>query len=328
MNNSFPVEYSTLSSQHLLTLITSCYKLNSSSSISYIKRGFNDTYLIAGNKQSYILRVYKHKWKNIENVKAEVKLLNYLHENGVNVSHPIADYQQQFIQTINAPEGLRYAVLFTFAEGQQIKKLTTEQSFLLGKETGNMHRLTLNKNFGETAFNYSFETQLNNALTILKPLLANYTEQYAYLLFLKEELLKSWKNCNEKEIGYGICHGDLQAENFHINSNNDFTFFDFDFSGNGCLIYDIGVFIWYDHKNKPKEIIQSFLNGYQIQRTLTKSEMQLLPYFSTLRALFQLSLFCSISNGSSLPLWPIEQAASFVWKIKKWQEAVKSTTLP
>jgi len=320
MNNYFPVEYSTLSSQHLLQLVTSHYNIHHEASICYIKRGFNDTYLITDNNQKYILRVYKHCWKTLANIQAEVKLLTHLQKNGVAVSNPIADNHQEYIQTINAPEGIRYAVLFTFAQGSSVKKLTTHQAFLLGEQTGKMHRLTQNNYFGETAFSYDFEMQFNNALTTLQPLLREYTQQYDYLLSLKEDFLNVWKNTNTKEIGQGICHGDLQAENFHITSTNEITFFDFDFSGTGPLIYDIGVFVWYDHKNKPQEIIRSFLDGYQTQRTLTETEIKLIPYFSTLRALFQLNLFCGISNGNALPLWPIDQAASFVWKIKKWQE--------
>jgi Ser/Thr protein kinase RdoA (MazF antagonist) len=321
MNPFFPVEYSTLSGSHLLQLIKLQYNFPSGTSISYIKRGFNDTYLINDNNHKYILRVYKHGWKNLAQIETEIKLLIHLHENGVSVSHSISDKQLQFIQTIIAPEGERYAVLFSFADGQQLKKLNSEQAFLLGKQTGKIHRLTQNNYFGETAFVYDFKTQFNNVINTLQPLLTEYTEQYEYLLSLQEIFLTVWKNSNEKEIAQGVCHGDLQAENFHINADNEITFFDFDFLGTGCLIYDIGVFSWYDHKNKPKEIMDSFLKGYQTERILTETETQLLPYFSTLRALFQLNLFCSISNGSSLPLWPTEQAASFVWKIKKWQEA-------
>jgi Ser/Thr protein kinase RdoA (MazF antagonist) len=323
MNNYFPVEYSTLSSKHLLQLVTSQYNVGLNTSICFIKRGFNDTYIINDCGTKYILRVYKHQWKSVANIEAELNLLYHLHTNGVKVSYPIADKQQQLIQPIHAPEGLKYAVLFSFAEGSQLKKLSTEQAFLLGAQTGKLHRFTINKNFGATAFTYTVEAQLTNALKVLQPLLTGYSEQYQYLLSLKEKLLTVWQNSKEQEIAQGICHGDLQAENFHITSGNELTFFDFDFSGTGCLIYDIGVFIWYDHKNKPKEIIDSFLKGYQTERKLTETEIQLIPYFSTLRALFQLSLFCSLSNGSSLPLWPIDQAASFVWKIKKWEEMRK-----
>ena len=123
---------------------------------------------------------------------------------------------------------------------------------------------------------------------------------------------------DKTQLALGICHGDLQAENFHLTKNNQFTFFDFDFFGEGYLIYDIGVFIWYDHKNKPKEIVDAFLKGYQTQRKLTETEIKLLPYFSTLRALFQMTLYCNISDGKQLPLWPAQQVADFIKKVEKW----------
>ncbi len=337
----FPVEYSSLSSKALLQLFLSNYTINSDSSITYLKRGFNDTYLISGsesfengelslkgieerernvNKQKFILRVYKHNWRTIESIETELKLLNYLKENNVSVSFPVKDKQAKFIQTIAAPEGLRYAVLFTFAEGQQVRKLSLGQSFLLGVETGKIHSLTRNKSLGITAQNYDIETQFNNTLIVLKPILVCHQEQLDYLLQLKNDFIKLFSSIDKKELRTGICHGDLQAENFHITADNQFTFFDFDFFGKGCLTYDIGVFMWYDHKNKTPEIIDAFLKGYQTEATLSLTEIKLIPYFSILRALFQMTLYCTISNGENLPLWPTQQVADFIKKINKWYE--------
>jgi len=47
----------------------------------------------------------------------------------------------------------------------------------------------------------------------------------------------------------------------------------------------------------------------------------LLPYFSTLRALFQMTLYCQISDGKQLPLWPAQQVADFIKKVEKWMTA-------
>lgn len=127
-----------------------------------------------------------------------------------------------------------------------------------------------------------------------------------------------FSDINKEEAAIGICHGDLQAENFYVTHDNQFTFFDFDFFGSGYLAYDIGVFIWYDHKNKPPEIVNSFLKGYETQRKLSPTEKKLLPYFSTLRALFQMGLYCTISDGQALPSWPAQQVADFIHKVKKW----------
>ena len=333
----FPVEYSSLSAKALLQLLVANYNISADSSITFLKRGFNDTYLIEhspGLKSSkaagleekgidhkkFILRVYKHKWRCIESIETELKLLNFLRKNKVSVSFPIEDKCSKSIQTIQAPEGIRYAVLFSFAEGSKIRKLSAEQSYLLGAETGKIHSLTKNRSIGTTAQNYDIETQFDITLTTLKPLLINHIEQYNYLLELKDDFIKMFKSIDRKELRTGVCHGDLQAENFHITEDNEFTFFDFDFFGTGYLAYDIGVFMWYDHKNKTPEIINAFLKGYQTQEKLTATELKLLPYFSTLRALFQMTIYCKISDGSQLPIWPAQQIADFIKKVNKWQE--------
>ncbi|MES2141090.1 MAG: phosphotransferase [Bacteroidota bacterium] len=335
----FPVEYSSLSSKALLESVVINYDIDINSSITFLKRGFNDTYLISGNallnsdayslnkneeksngEKKYILRVYKYNWRSLESIETEIKLLNHLKDNTVSVSYPIKDRQAKFIQTIQAPEGIRYAALFSFAEGVLLRKLSAEQSFLLGAETGKIHSLTKERAFGPTAHNYDIETQFENTLRILKPVLINHTEQYNYLVQLKSDFINMFNSIDKSELRTGICHGDLQAENFHITLDDQFTFFDFDFFGIGYLAYDIGVFMWYDHKNKTPEIINAFLKGYQTQEKLSPAELQLIPYFSTLRALFQMTLFCKTNDGKQLPLWPAQQVADFVKKVNKWQE--------
>jgi Ser/Thr protein kinase RdoA (MazF antagonist) len=314
----FPVEYSSLSVKALLQLVVDVYSIHPASTITFLKRGFNDTYLIATDKNKFILRVYKNNWRSSKSIKNEIELLNYLHKNDVSVSSAVIDRSGNYIQTLHAPEGLRYAVLFTYAKGERVRKLSPEQAFSLGIETGRIHSLTENKMYDGVAFSYGITEQFNTTINTVKPLLVNYPEQLAYLVKLKEEFENTFLTIDTSELATGICHGDLQAENFHISSNNTITFFDFDFFGSGYLVYDIGVFIWYDHKNKPKEIIHQFLKGYQTERKLTTTELQLLHWFSTLRALFQMTLYCKISDGKQLPLWPAEEVAAFIGKVEKW----------
>ena len=314
----FPAAYSTLSVKALMLLITENYAVGSEAYICYIKRGFNDSYLIKTKTEKFILRVYKHNWRSFESIETELKLLNYLKENSISVSFPIADKQENFIQTLNAPEGTRYAALFSFAEGEVIRKLTIEQAYVLGTETGRIHALTQNRSFGATAQEYNIESQFSVALITLKPILINYPNEYNSLIQLKNNFVDLFKNIDKKELSIGICHGDLQSENFHITEADQFTFFDFDFFGNGYLTYDIGVFMWYDHKNKGPKIMEAFLKGYQTQQKLNSTEIKLIPYFSTLRAVFQMTMYCTISNGSELPIWPAGQVADFIKKINKW----------
>ena len=316
---TFPVEYSSLSTNALLELLVQHYAISKETSITFLKRGFNDTYLIKSGIDKFILRVYKHNWRSLASIETELRMLSYLRENNISVSYVIPDKNKKSIQSIDAPEGIRYVVLFSYAEGAQVRKLSVEQANLLGVEIGKMHLLTQNKSFGATAQNYDIDNQFEITLATLKPILINYMDEYEYLVRLKNEFECIFNSVSKKQITSGICHGDLQAENFYFNNNEQLTFFDFDFFGAGFLVYDIGVFVWYDHKNKPKNIIHSFLNGYQSQRKLTEIELKLIPYFSTLRALFQMTLYCKISDGKQLPIWPSHEVANFVKKIERWQ---------
>ncbi|MFL5762762.1 MAG: phosphotransferase enzyme family protein [Bacteroidia bacterium] len=315
----FPVSYSTLSADALLQLVIEKYGLSSQSSITFLKRGFNDTYRIDSGNEKFIFRVYKHNWRSHESIKTELQLIEYLRSNGIAISYALPGDTASLIQEIDAPEGTRYAVLFSYAEGTLIRKLNKEQSFQFGAETAKMHVLTTGKNFGETARDYSIEAQFEKTLGILKPVLKDHEDAFDYLAELQNEFLDQFGKINKNELIQGICHGDLQSENVHI-SGDQFTFFDLDFFGKGSLVYDIGVFCWYDHKNKPKEIIDAFIAGYQSRRALTDTELQLIPWFSTLRALFQMTLYCEISDGKQLSLWPAQQVAEFIKKVEKWHK--------
>lgn len=319
----FPIAYSTLAADALLKLIQSQYsEVKSGYTIRFLKRGFNDTYVLESSKKGshrYILRVFKHQWRNLESIETEVNLLQHL-DSTVSVSLPIADDNGHYIQSIQAPEGVRYAVLFTFAEGVLVRKLDVQQAYLLGVEVGKLHAKTANLNLGVTAQNYDITHQFNKTLTNLKPILAAHPEQYDYLLKLKTLFEAKFNSIDKTQVATGICHGDLQAENFHVDANNTYTFFDFDFFGTGYLAYDIGVFMWYDHKNKTPQIMNSFFNGYKTQRALTDTELALIPYFGTLRALFQMTLYCNLSDGIQQPIWPAEQVAAFVNKAWQWQQ--------
>jgi Ser/Thr protein kinase RdoA (MazF antagonist) len=314
----FPIEYSSLSTTALLKLCINNYNLGEHASITFLKRGFNDTYLISSASSKNILRVYKHNWRSLESIKSEIELLIHLSKQHVSVAYPIIDKLHNSIQIINAPEGVRYAVLFSYAEGVSVKKITSEQAYLLGAETGKIHQLMQSSTINCTAHDYDVSNQFELLLSTLKPILINHPLEYNLLLQLRDKFMTVFEAVDKKQLQVGICHGDLQAENFHITPENKFTFFDFDFFGKGYLAYDIGVFAWYDHKNKPSEIINAFIQGYKTQHTISDVEIKLLQWFSALRALFQKRLFCEISDGKQLPLWPAQQVAEFLHKVEKW----------
>src|SRR5438067_1136534 len=114
---NFPVTQSTLSAVHLCELLQDRYSLSSETSCKLFRTGMNHLYMVADGDNRHVFRVYTFNWHTRNEVSEEIRLLNHLKENGIPISYPIPDSAGHFIQDIKAPEGIRYAVLFSFAKG-------------------------------------------------------------------------------------------------------------------------------------------------------------------------------------------------------------------
>src|SRR5690606_13968317 len=108
------------------------------------RTGMNHTYFISNGVKKMVVRVYCHNWRSKIEIQEELKLLNLLKDNKLSVSYPIPDRHKNFIQSINAPEGLRYLVVFSFAEGQKMRFMSNATCFAIGELMAQFHTLTEN----------------------------------------------------------------------------------------------------------------------------------------------------------------------------------------
>src|SRR5215216_2210561 len=91
-----------------------------------LKTGINHTYQVSADEGKFIFRIYSFGWRTVNEISEELKLLNILKQHGVSVSYPLTDTSRSYIQTLPAPEGERYAVLFSFANGNKIQTYNSE----------------------------------------------------------------------------------------------------------------------------------------------------------------------------------------------------------
>jgi Ser/Thr protein kinase RdoA (MazF antagonist) len=115
----FPVTNSNLSATHIGLFLQEKYSLSKDTKCQLIKAGINDTYLVTDNSDKFVFRVYSLNWRSKMEIDEEIKLLNQLKENSISISYPLQTKKATYIQTLNAPEGDRFAVLFTFASGEK-----------------------------------------------------------------------------------------------------------------------------------------------------------------------------------------------------------------
>lgn len=299
---TLPVAYSLISSAALQSQLLPFYNLPKESTLVFLYQGMHDTYLVQAPSAKYILRIYRSGWKTLPQVEAEIELLLMLKDQGSSVSYPMALANGSFIQPINSPEGERHAVLFSYAPGEKPSALNATHACLFGKLIANIHLSTQGKRIENLHRDYLVNPILDEVTQTIRVVLGAYPEAQNKLDSIVSAIHKKLTPSLLQELKTGICHGDPHYENICIEPiTHKVTIYDFDFSGNGYLLYDIGSFCHYERNNK--KVIESFLEGYEQILPLTKTEREVVPYFRVLMRLFHLGARSKNADGIRNPLW-------------------------
>lgn len=246
------------------------------SSLLYV--GINDLYLVEEGSEKYVLRLSNFS-KSITMKETEflfeLEWLNFLHDNKIPVSYPIRRLDGQLYGKINAPEGSRYATLFSYAEGST--ELNEERAYILGKSLAELHRAS--DSFETTLDRKRLDANhlIDQSIQKIKAFLGDSWRQDLQLLDeLAVKLKRTISSLGFEREVYGIIAGDNHGYNQHFTSSNHLTMFDFEFCAYGHRIYDIATFKW---GRTDVELWNAFLNGYQSIRFITDAEMQALDAF-------------------------------------------------
>ena len=292
----FPATNSNLSTVHLGLFLHEKYYISLNVDCRIIKSGINDSYLITDYIDKYVFRVYSLLWRSKSEIEEEIKLLNLLKEKRLPISYPIEDRLANYIQTINAPEGERFAVLFSFAEGEKLHNFSPEKHFLIGQLMAQFHKITHNQRLKRV--DYSPQVILIDSLKEISSFLPDDTEEMSFMKSAQTYLLAEFKNADISQIRQGIVHLDIWFDNLNITSYNKITIFDFDFCGNGWLCLDFAYYIMqlqniekYEAKDyEPK--VESFMKGYESVTAISEEEKRLIPMLGVSLYFFYLGVQC------------------------------------
>jgi Ser/Thr protein kinase RdoA (MazF antagonist) len=311
-----PVTYSLVSAPALQQKLLPLYALAKEATVCLLAQGMHDTYLVAGPVDKYILRIYRAGWKTFAQVEAELRVLRLLQAQELPVAYPIADVQGTYIHRIANPEGERYAVLFAHAQGEKINVLTPVQAAQFGKYMGHLHAITQERQDGQLQRDYSVAGILEETRQAIRAVLPDHREAHRQLDHIGELLDGLLTPAVLQTLKAGICHGDPHHENLFIEpTTGQVTMFDFDFSGNGYLLYDLGCFCFYERQRKPNT--EAFLDGYSQVMPLTRTERELVPCFTVLMRLFHLGARSRNADGIKNPLWPPDEIAAKIDDIEQ-----------
>jgi Ser/Thr protein kinase RdoA (MazF antagonist) len=293
--SDFSVISSIISPGDIGCFVSNEYPLPKDLSCRLLKTGINHTYQIDSNKERYIFRVYSYNWRTKDEIDEELKLLHLLRQNKISVSFPIADSEEKYIQTMNTPEGVRFAVLFSFAQGHKIYNYSEAIHFEIGKLMAQMHSLT--KDLQQARITYTSDVLLNKSVDYIKEFLSGDTEEMKFLLKTKSTLETEILNADVNAIRSGIVHLDIWFDNLNISNDGKITLFDFDFCGNGWLCTDIAYYILQLHNTEKNELernekMNAFYRGYESIQKISSEEKRLIPVLGVCLHYFYLGIQC------------------------------------
>nr|WP_315035177.1 phosphotransferase [uncultured Chryseobacterium sp.] len=241
----------------------------------------NHLYIVQDGENKYVFRVYTHNWRTQLEIEEELRLLHLLKDADRQVAFPIADTSNKFIQEIEASEGTRFGVLFSYAKGTKTAKFSSQASFLIGQTLAKVHQST--ENIELMRMTYNAQNLLHNPLLKTKEFYSKNKSEIEFLESLSTFLTLKMENIDPQKMRYGTVHLDVWFDNLHIDNDQEITFFDFDFCGNGYLCFDISYFLFQllsTHLNEEEYQVkaESFLKGYETITPITNEEKEFLPF--------------------------------------------------
>jgi Ser/Thr protein kinase RdoA (MazF antagonist) len=291
----FPVVCSTLSATHLATFLKQQYGFGPGTTCCLLRAAINHAYLVTDGEQKYVLRVYSYNWRTELEITEEIGLLRLLIENDIPVSFALPDTQGSFIQHIPAPEGMRMAVLFSYAKGEKVLNYSPELHYKLGVIMARMHKVT--KGMFLQRPKYTPATLLKESFELIKQFIPVDTEEMKWMKKVQAYLLEQYDNTFPELLRFGVVHMDIWFDNLNIHNNEDITLFDFDFCGNGWLVQDIAYYmlqLFNTEKDPAQHAIklEHFLTGYQSVTPIHNHEKELIPAASVSMYFFYLGVQC------------------------------------
>jgi Ser/Thr protein kinase RdoA (MazF antagonist) len=321
MTEKFPAINSTLSPDGLGQLIQRKYGLSDKTECRIFRLAMNHLYIVHDGENKYVFRVYTHNWRTKLEIQEEVRLLTLLKEAGRPVAFPIADQSNQFIQEIEALEGTRCGVLFSYAKGTKTAKFSHHTSFLIGQALAKVHQST--ENLKLMRISYNTQNLLKNPVLRTKEFYSKNIAETKFLETLSAFLTPKIEHIDIQKVRYGTVHLDVWFDNLHIDDEKEITFFDFDFCGNGYLCFDISYFLFQlfaTHVNEEEYQVKadSFIKGYETVTKISNEEKKFLPYACLAIMTYYISVQCDRFDYWTNIFLNEDHLKRMVGNLKRW----------
>jgi len=285
---ALPATYSILSSESLLDEVRRAYAIDGLDGCHLVQRGLNDTYLVSGDGGRWVARVYGARWRSAATIAYELELLGHLDAMGVSVSLPLAARDDAFARPLAAPEGTRQLVLFAFVEGSSPSWDDAAHCEIAGRAVAALHAAADDFASPHPRVALDLEYLIDAQLAALRPFL-DHRPEWRDLTRIAADL-RARAAALVPGLDWGVCHGDLAADNLRIGQRGTVAFLDFDLAAPGWRAYDLAAVHRVATSRGNGRVWDAFIAGYADVRPLAPADLDAVPLFQSIRRLWSLGM--------------------------------------
>lgn len=268
----------------------------------------NDHYLVrTENGRKYVARVYQegsHLERRESDYQFELDWLLFLHEQGQSVSYPIARKDGGYLGHINAPEGKRYYVLFSFADGDDMSLDNEDHLYQMGAAMARIHKISNTYQPRYERHEMNLEFLLDKPLERIQEFWGNdpdRTDDLDLILAAAAESRSELEGLLANEVSaddsWGPIGGDFHHNSTRFDAEGQMAFFNFDLCGYGWRAYDIAAFLLNTQlMHRSTDLTEAFFAGYYSERQLNENEHAAISPFLTVRRVWLTGVF-AVQHG-------------------------------
>lgn len=277
------ISYSTIAAEEVKRLAARYYDFPISLNCVFYHRGTNDVYKLSGPERQFALRISRVNWRTRSELMAELAVINHIHAKGIQVALPIPRADGGWITEIMAPEGLRRAIVSSWAKGAPPNHNSERQVRQFGRQLAIVHSalddLSPQPALPIMDVNYLLRASLNTIF----PLMAAHRDLCGELTELGRRLESRFSFAHKSLSDWGLCHGDVASYNAHIDEDHC-VLFDFDFCGWGWRLFDLASYRFHARSEGfESQAWQPFIEEYLSLRGSAEGSLRHIGVFMCLR---------------------------------------------
>lgn len=286
-----PVAHSLFEAKALTKIIEQRYDIGRIASVQLYRAYVNDVYRVETTRRTTsFLKIARCAWRTQEDVARTVALQQHLRRHHVSVSEPIPQRDGEAVCLLDAPEGVRAAVLYAETPGNKPRPPVTPEIYeAIGNATGRMHDAMDHFDVPSPCPGRTVARLIERSGAIVASSLEGGKADRSFV-----EMFSTWLAA---EVGHrapgldwGVCHGDLTLDNVTIDRDGTVSFFDFDLAAPAWRASEpTGVYTWSLEDASVRPLWHAFMIGYRTERAFSTHDEAAVPHFAAAYELWNLA---------------------------------------